>query len=331
MRHLLRYLPPRLHLVILTRSDPPLYLGRMRVAQQITEIRVADLRFGPTETRRFVQDRVDQPLNDEMINSLQARTEGWITGLQVAGIALQNQSPVQFQAHFGGSDRLLAGYLVEEVIAGLPQAVTEFLTRTALVDRFCAPLGDALMADSAWPASSRRLIEQVQAQNLFVVSLDDEGRWYRYHDLFRDFLLRRLKNEQDEAGLAELHQRAAAWLAQAGLIEEALRHILAAGDETRAAELVEAQLQPLLNRQVPAPVLARWLDLFPERSIQAHPGLLIAQLYLFAVCWDLAAMAAALDRADALMQAGSAAREAPALYPPRARLTENGRHGGKKG
>jgi LuxR family maltose regulon positive regulatory protein len=303
MRRLLHYLPPRLHLVILTRIDPPLQLARMRVGQQITEIRAADLRLGLAETRQFLQDRVGRLFDEGVIQSLWARTEGWIIGLQLAGISLQSQSPAQFLAHFGGSHRLLAGYLVEEVLAGLPEAMIEFLTRTALVDRFCASLGDALMADSAWLASSRAVIEQLEAQNLFVVPLDDEGQWYRYHDLFRDFLLHRLKNEKGEAGLAKLHQRASAWLAQAGLTEDALRHALAAGNEREAAELVEANLHPLLNRGIPAPVLVRWLDLFPEHVIQAHPGLLIAQIILFSLRWDMATIATTIDRATTLAQA----------------------------
>ena len=303
MRHLLRYLPPRLHLVILTRSDPPLLLGRLRIGRQITEIRAADLRFGLAETGLFLREQTGQPLDEALIQSLQARTEGWIIGLQLAGISLHNQSPDQFLAHFSGSHRLLAGYLVEEVMAGLPKAVAEFLTRTAVVDRFCAPLGDALLAGSPWPDSSQATIAQLEAQNIFIIPLDDEGTWYRYHDLFRDFLLHRLK--QDQTGLARLHQCAAEWLAQAGLIEDALRHTLAAGDETRAADLVETNLHPLLNQQVPPPVLTRWLDLFPERLIQTQPGLLIAQLHLFAFRWDLVALGAVIDRATSLMQASS--------------------------
>ena len=190
-------------------------------------------------------------------------------------------------------------------MAGLPEVVTEFLTRTALVDRFCAPLGDALLVDSPWPASGQTTIARLEAQNLFVVPLDDEGIWFRYHDLFRDFLLNRLKKAQGQTGLAELHHRAGDWLAQAGLIEDALRHLLAAGDETRAADLVETHLHPLLNEQIPAPVLTRWLDLFPEQAIQTHPGLGLAQLYLFVFRWDHARIAATIDQIEMLVQAGS--------------------------
>jgi LuxR family maltose regulon positive regulatory protein len=138
----------------------------------------------------------------------------------------------------------------------------------------------------------------LEASNLLVVPLDDEGDWYRYHDLFRDFLLHRLKKEKSEAELARLHQRASAWLAGAGLIE----------DEMGAAELVETELHPLLNQRIPAPALVRWLDLFPERVIRAHPGLLIAQIILFSLRWDMAAIARTIDRATTLAQADSAER-----------------------
>ena len=307
LRHLLRYLPPRLHLVILTRTDPPL-LGRLRAAGQITEIRVDDLRFGAAETRRYLAGFTEQAADEELIETLHARSEGWITALQLAGISLQSQSAADFLARFGGSHRLLAGYLVEEVMAGLPAAITEFLTRTALVDRFCAPLADALLADAlladALPAGSA-IIDQLLALNLFVVPLDDAGTWYRYHDLFRDFLLHQLQHQKSAAELARLHRRAGAWLAAAGLITDALRHTLAAGDTTAAADLVETNLYPLLNHGFAAPVLERWLDHFPEQVIAAHPGLLTAQCFLFTYRWDVPEIAALVARAVPLAQADS--------------------------
>lgn len=309
MRQLLRYLPPSLHLVILTRKDPPLSLGRLRVEGQITELRAADLRFALTETRSFLQRRVDQPLDDEALQVLHARTDGWVIGLQFASTALQRQEMHQFLAHFHGSDRLLVGYLVEEVMAQLPEPVQTFLLRTAIVDRFCASLGDALLADSPLAGSSQATIAVLEEQNLFVIPLDQEGDWFRYHDLFRDFLRHRLKSEETQESIAHLHRRASAWLARAGLIEEALRHALAAGDERGAADLVEAQLHPLLNRQFPIYTLARWLDLFPEQALQAHPGLLIAQAVLGAFGASPAGSPALLVRVETLLQADTMVSE----------------------
>lgn len=282
MRHLLRYRPPALHPVILTRTDPPLHLGRLRLTQQITEIRARDLRFGLAETRQFLERRLDRPLDEEIVCALQARTEGWVIGLQLACLSLRNQAPQDVVAHFGGGNRLLIGYLVEEVMAGLPKPVAEFLTRTALLDRFCAPLADALLADSPWPGTSQATIAELEARNLFVILLDDEGNWYRYHDLFRDFLLHRLTHERSPEAVAHLHKCASEWLAEAGLIEDALRHALSAGEEHFAANLVEAHFHSILNRRSPMHTLTRWLNLFDEEALQRHAGLLIAQAALAA-------------------------------------------------
>jgi LuxR family maltose regulon positive regulatory protein len=205
MRHLLRYRPEQLHLVILSRSDPPLHLGRLRIEQQITELRAGDLRFAVEETRQFLDRRLGQSLDNAALNLLHARTEGWITALQLSSIALQGQDPQQFLATFRGNDRLLVGYLVEEVMAHLAEPLRDFLLCTALVDRFCASLADALLADRQPPDSSQALIAQVEAQNLFIIPLDQTGDWFRYHDLFRDFLRHQLKRSASPATLRRLH------------------------------------------------------------------------------------------------------------------------------
>lgn len=312
MRHLLRYLPPRLHLVILSRTDPPLHLGRLRIEQQLTELRASDLRFAVAETRQFLDRRLSQPLDDDALKLLHARTEGWITALQLSSIALQNHAPYQFLGHFRGSDRLLVSYLVEEVMAQLPLPVREFLLRTAIVTRFCAPLcavllsdillGDVLLADNPTLVASRAILTQLEEQNLFLVALDNEGDWYRYHDLFRDFILHQLKNEWEAAAIARLHRAASAWFAQAGLLEDALHHALAAGEETHAAELVEAHFPIVLNDQIPQTVLARWLALFSAHTIHSQPGLLIAQATLWATTWHYARLPPLFGRIETLLQ-----------------------------
>ncbi len=283
MRHLLRYLPPHLHLVILSRTDPPLHLGRLRIAQQITELRAADLRFAVAETRQFMAQAMaldDAALDDAALTLLQARTEGWITALQLSSIALQRQDPRQFLRDFHGNDRLLVGYLVEEVMEQLAEPLRDFLLCTALVDRFCAPLADALLADRLPPGSSPALIAQLEAQNLFIIPLDQAGDWFRYHDLFRDFLRHQLQRTVQPTTLTRLHQRASSWYADRDLIENAIRHALAAGDESAAAELVITKLHLMLDRQIPATTLTVWLDLFPAETIQRQPGLQCAQLWL---------------------------------------------------
>jgi len=290
LRHLLRYLPPALHLVILTRFDPPLHLGRLRVDQQISELRAADLRFGPEETSQFLARRLRHAgvdtMTDEMTGdvaeTLRARTGGWITGLELASISLQQQELPDFPDHFHGNDRLLVSYLVEEVMAQLPEELQHFLVQIALVDRFCAPLADALVADDSTPLSGYAAIAQLEEMNLFVVALDNERTWYRFHDLFREFLLFQLQRQWTPDDVARLHRRASAWFAAAGLIEDALRHALAAGDDGYAADLIITHFHAMLDRQLPGATLMRWLALFPPQTIAARPALQLAQVWLAA-------------------------------------------------
>jgi LuxR family transcriptional regulator, maltose regulon positive regulatory protein len=282
MRHLLRYLPPQLRVVILARTDPPLHLGRLRMAQQITELRASDLRFTAEETRRFLDRRLDQALDEDLVRLVHTRTEGWVTALQLSSSAVQRQHPQQFLDQFHGHNRLLVGYLVEEVMERLGAPLREFVLYTALVDRFCVPLADALLADRLPGGSSQVLLAQVEAHNLFVIPLDQSGDWLRYHDLFRDFLRHQLKRTESPARVAQLHQIASTWFAERGLIEEALHHALAAGDEAAAAELLFTHFHAMLDRQNPGPTLTRWLAFFPAASIQTRPGLRLAQIYLSA-------------------------------------------------
>lgn len=306
MRHLLRYLPSRLHVVILSRTDPPLGLGRLRIEQQITELRAADLRLEVAETRHFLNQRLDQSLADETLTLLHTRTEGWITALQLSSIALQGQDPHQFLDNFRGNDRLLVGYLVEEVMEQLAAPLRAFLLSTAIVDRFCAPLADALLADLPAMPPSQVLLAQLEAQNLFVIPLDQTGEWLRYHDLFRDFLRHQLKRTEPPETLTRLHQLASDWYAEHSLIEEALHHALAAGNVTFAADLIEAQFHPLLNQQVPMYTLVRWLNRFPPETIQAHAGLLLVQAYLPAFGMAPPVSAQHFTRIESLLQSNAA-------------------------
>ncbi|MBX3009975.1 MAG: hypothetical protein KF832_00665 [Caldilineaceae bacterium] len=280
IRHLLRYLPSQLHIVILARTDPPLYLGRLRMERQITELRASDLRFTVEETRNFLTQRLGQALGEDVVRLVHTRTEGWVTALHLSSRAGQPQHPQQFLEQFHGHNRLLVNYLVEEVMERLGEPLREFVLSTALVERFCAPLADALLADRLPLGASQTLIAQVEAHNLFVIPLDQTGDWLRYHDLFRDFLRHQLKRTESPARVAQLHHSASTWFARMGLIEDALRHALAAGDEDAAAELVFAQFHAMLERQHPGPTLTRWLSFFPAALIQTRPGLRLVQLWL---------------------------------------------------
>lgn len=304
--HLLRYLPPPLHLVILTRADPPLHLARLRVQRTLAEVRASDLRFDAEETGAFLARQLSRPLNNDLVQVLQARTEGWVGGLQLASIALQHEDPRHFLARFHGDDRLLSAYLLEEVLEQLPSELTVFLLRTAVLDRFCGPLAEILLDAGCPPGGGRAMLDELVTRNLFLVPLDNTGTWYRYHDLFRDFLHAQLHRREGPALLKELHRRAGAWLAEAGLIDDALLHLLAAGEQNAAANLVGQQLHRVLEHAVEYTALGGWLAHFPATSLEAHPDLLLAQAWQLAFRFDLAAVAARLARLDILPAADPA-------------------------
>jgi LuxR family maltose regulon positive regulatory protein len=293
---LLNHLPPRCHLVLSSREDPPLTLSRLRTQGAVTELRAADLRFTPEETAAFLTAAlgVDAPLTMEAIRILDTRGEGWIAGLQLAALSLRGQSRQQaeaFIAAFAGSNRYLVDYFVEEVLARQPPAIQIFLLRTAVVDRFCVPLCERLLdgkgpatasMDATTPglstpahvqglATTRGILERVERANLFLIPLDDERRWYRYHHLFADALRSRLRD--DDPGLyTELHKRASAWFGAEGLFEEAVDHALASTDFERAAALVE---QHGLGLGVAGQVetVLDWIRALPGAVVRTHPQL----------------------------------------------------------
>jgi ATP/maltotriose-dependent transcriptional regulator MalT len=229
---LLDHLPPAVHLVIATREDPPLPLPRLRARGLLTEIRAADLSFSAEEAARFLGDSMGLRLTDEQIGTLVERTEGWAAGLQLAGLALRDRAdPAAFVAGFAGGHRLVADYLTTDVLDLQPAPLRRFLLVTSLLDRLCAPLCDALLvpdderADAATCArgDSQATLEALERANLFLVPLDDERRWYRYHHLFADALRARLAREAGAEAVATFHRRASAWLAAAGLLPEAIQ------------------------------------------------------------------------------------------------------------
>jgi LuxR family maltose regulon positive regulatory protein len=318
---LLDHLPPRCHLVLATREDPPLPLARRRAQGTAMELRAADLRFTSEETAEFLTATLGAPLSDGVVRTLEARSEGWIAGLQLAALSLHGQSGQQaeaFIAAFAGSNRYIVDYLVEEVLARQPPTIQRFLLRTAVVDRFCAPLCEALLADpedgaallddmlerKSLPATSARpdavvsatvvaagaasaartsgaasptiyplhaILEQVKRANLFLIPLDDERHWYRYHHLFAEVLRSRLR-QQDPALAAALHRRATGWFERQGLVVEAIQQALAAPDVTRAAELVEQHgLGFGLAGQVET--VLSWIRALPEAVVRTRPQL----------------------------------------------------------
>ncbi|MBX3010432.1 MAG: AAA family ATPase [Caldilineaceae bacterium] len=300
---LLDYLPPQLHLVIATREDPPLPLARLRARGQLTEVRAADLRFTPAEAADFLNQAMGLALTTAEVTALEARTEGWIAGLQLAALSLQGQEPrtvASFIQSFSGSHRFVMDYLVEEVLQQQPTAVQHFLLRTAILERFCGPLCDAVLnmgekwgmntasSDSVFvPHPSSPILAYLEQANLFIIPLDNERRWYRYHHLFAELLRQRLQqsitNGTSRESVAEYHLRASDWYAANGFAIDAFQHAVAAQDVDRAARLVEGDGMPLHFRGAQLPIL-KWLASLPTTVLDAKPALWViyASALLFA-------------------------------------------------
>ncbi len=277
LEFLLDHLPPRMHVIIATREDPNLPLPRLRVRGQLAELRAADLRFTPSEAAEFLKGVMGLDLSKGDIAALEARTEGWISGLQLAALSMQGREDTAgFIESFTGSHRFVLDYLLEEVLDKQPESIQTFLLRTSILDRMCGPLCDAVLPGSS--ASGQETLEHLEHANLFTVPLDEERRWYRYHHLFADLLRQRLRQSaaspmgDDGDSVAELHERASQWYEDNGLEVEAFRHAVAAADVERAARLVEGDGTSLIFRGAAAPVLD-WLESLPTTALDAIPSL----------------------------------------------------------
>ncbi len=280
---LLEHLPAQMHLVIATREDPHLPLARLRACGQLTELRATDLRFTPAEAAGFLNQVMDLNLSAADISALETRTEGWIAGLQLAALALQgtvavpgHQDATCFIQSFSGSHHFVLDYLLEEVLQQQSASVQTFLLRTAILDRMCGPLCDAVLLDAS--AAGQATLEYLEHANLFIVPLDNERRWYRYHHLFADLLRQRLQQSNTAAtgaavaDVTDLHGRASQWYEDNGLELEAFHHAVAANDLARVERLIEGKGTPLHFRGAGAPVL-NWLESLPRTVLDARPSL----------------------------------------------------------
>jgi LuxR family maltose regulon positive regulatory protein len=273
---LIEHLPPQMHLVITTREDPDLPLARLRARGQLTELRAADLRFTPAEAAEFLNQAMSLQLSAEDIAALETRTEGWITGLQLAALALQGSLPMQghasrdtsrFIQSFTGSHRFVLDYLVEEVLQRQPEHIRSFLLQTSILDRLCGPLCDAVTEQK----DGRGILETLERGNLFIVPLDDQRQWYRYHHLFTEVLLAHAQEEQP-GQIPLLHKRASAWYEQDNLPPEAIRHALAARDFERAAGLIE-KTYPAMDASFQSGAWLGWVRKLPDEVVRARPVL----------------------------------------------------------
>jgi LuxR family maltose regulon positive regulatory protein len=320
---LLDHMPPfdqGMQLIVATRADPPLPLARLRGRGQLTELHATDLRFSPSEAAAYLNETMGLGLSAEHVTVLARRTEGWIVGLQLVAIALQGMVARQGQENvasfieaFSGSQRYVLDYLTEEVLNRQPPEIRAFLLQTAILERLTGPLCDAVRFGTAETPSSaegtavrfgtaetpssvrvnsvgqgmggQRVLEELEASNLFLVPLDEERCWYRYHHLFADILRRRLEREM--GGLApELHRRASQWYEREGLTAEAVSHALACGDFERAAYLIQEEGWATLTRGEMTTILG-WIGVLPDDIVRANPQLCVLHAWAMAKSGDL--------------------------------------------
>ncbi len=346
---LLDHLPRNVHLVIATRVDPPLPIARIRGHGQLTELRQTDLRFTPDEIAEFLNRVMGLELSADDVATLASRTEGWITGLQMAAISMQGrEDTARFIQAFTGRNRYILDYLVEEVLQRQLDSVQTFLLQTSILDRLTSPLCDAILeisksvnqqiSKSANGQISKMMVDQrardlqicrfadlpgqeileyLERANLFVVPLDNERRWYRYHRLFADLLRQRLHQTVPDL-VPTLHRRASAWYERNGLMAAAIEHARSAGDLERALGLIDEHAETLWGRGEKA-TLSRWLEALPDELVCSWPRLCVYHAFVLF-------MASQLDEAELRLQAaervlGSASGEvAPPGSPDRSHV-----------
>ncbi|MEI6450076.1 MAG: AAA family ATPase, partial [Actinomycetes bacterium] len=297
---LLEHLPPRMHLVIATREDPRLPLARLRARGQLTELRAADLRFTPAEATAFLKRAAGLDLSADDVEALETRTEGWIAGLQMAAISLQGlPDAAGFIRSFTGSHRFVLDYLLEEVLQRQPVEVQTFLLRTSVLDRLCGPLCDAVLSSPT--GSGDETLQAIERANLFIIPLDNERRWYRYHHLFGDLLRRRLGQSLPAEEVADLHFRASQWYERDGQLLEAFHHATAADDVERAERLIDSDGMNLHLRGVLMPILD-WLASLPGTVLDARPRLLVRSATLTLMAAQTTGVEEKLQAAERALQ-----------------------------
>jgi LuxR family transcriptional regulator, maltose regulon positive regulatory protein len=271
---LLDHLPPTLRVVLAGRADPPLPLARLRGRGQLSELRATDLRFTLAEAAELIPAVSGIDVPDATVAMLEDRTEGWVTGLLLAALSLRGRTDAAGAlAEFSGSHRFVLDYFVEEVLDRQDDDLRAFLLETSVLDRLSGPLCDAVTGR----CDGQTLLEAAERAGLFLVPLDEDRRWWRYHHLFADLLRARLAQERPGRA-AELHRAAAAWWERHGVVDDAVRHGLATGDVARVARLVEQHFEAKLSRSEDA-TLRRWLAALPADDVAARPRLLLARAY----------------------------------------------------
>ncbi|MFZ2362219.1 MAG: hypothetical protein WA040_22960, partial [Anaerolineae bacterium] len=301
MQRVVQHRPAHVRLALTTRADPPLPLERLRGRRQLRELHGTDLRFTTEEAAELLRQELGEAPDEETTALLEKSTEGWAVGLHLAALTLREQDdPVAFARKIAqGGHQLMLDYLLAEVLQGLPDDQRAVLLQTALLDRFCAPLIDAIQGDSGPTLPGADLLAELRRANLFLTPLDDQGTWFCYHQLFRQLLRHRLRRAYDEAEIRAMHARASAWFAKEGLVDEAIVHALQADDLLQAASLVECHIHEMLDREEWRQ-LERWIGLLPA-ELKDRPRLLLAQAWLSFIRYQLPPIVALLESAEAAL------------------------------
>ena len=293
---LLDHLPPQMHLVLLTRADPPLPLANLRARGQVMELRAADLRFTVEEATAFLNQAMGLVLSAEQVKALEQRTEGWVAALQLAALSMQGRDDTAaFISSFTGSHRYIVDYLAEEVLDRQPVAVREFLLKTSILDRLTGALCEAVTDGSGGQA----MLKMLAQSNLFLIPLDDERRWFRYHHLFADLLRNRLRQSVSPEALADLHRRASEWFDNHKMLNEAIGHSFAAQEYEEARRLMRDYFPGWFLAENRAQVF-QWLEKFPKDFLKAEPWLCL--VYAWTV-WSWGKMSEAETYLDFAQQA----------------------------
>ena len=302
---LLRHPPPSLHLVITTRREPPLALSKLRARGQMTEIRLEELSFSPVETAVLLQTMLGRPVSDTTAASLTEKTEGWITGLRLAILSLRHHNDLDgLLSKLPNQPHYVTEYLVGEVLSSLPPSTKQYVLSTAILDRFCASLCETIFGleqgAGEVDVGGHYFIEWVVQVNLFIVPLDGQGKWYRYHHLFQQLLQYQLELKLDKEEIAALHRRASRWYAENGFIDEALHYALKAGDLSAAAQLVEQYGRTLLDEDK-WHILEKWMAQLPDDIIQQRPKLLLSKAWVLFHQFGLRAIPPILEAVEAIL------------------------------
>lgn len=305
LAYLLRHPIPHMHLVIISRQDPPLALSRLRAHALVSEVRIQDLRFSAAESATFVQKVLGYPLPEAALEELMVRTEGWAVGLRLVALALRykpDASPMLTSVQGAEHDRYLADYLMSEVLAQIAPERVDFLLLTAILDQMCAPLCNALLGRVEEDTSSQLILEWLEQANLFTTPLDGERRWYRYHHLLQSFLQNQLEERYGPQELVRLHVRASTWYAEHGFLEDALRHALLGKDMPAAARLLAANRHALMDAEQ-WQVIGRMLGEFPATAVAADPDLTLMQAWMVRLAnTDLEPVVELLGHAERLIE-----------------------------